>query len=208
MKIFITLLLFLSCCGYVIAEPPGEYDIAISYRANPIPKKNSLDSVELTEVFSFTCPHCNRFRMELAKLQKLFGDKLIVTSYPIGWVGHNPGKLYYMALEKSQEMAEKVKDDIFDSIFLANMGNAINDPNILIFIAQEHGLAEGFEQKLNSKAIETKMKHGLTYIKDFNVTSTPTIFLQDAIKLTGDPKNLAKIINYLLVQQVDVSSYL
>lgn len=176
------------------------YQKSLVPSAKPMPKPGSLDYVTITEVFSFTCNHCNEFRTDLEKLKKTFGDKLKVTHYPIGWAGPNPGRMYYIAKEKSEEIANKVKHSIFDAYFYSGVN--INDSQILGFIAEEYGLNQNLVEKLKDEKIVQKMEIAQDYVRKFNIRSTPTILIEDSFTVTRDPTNLKKVINAFLKEPV------
>ena len=173
---------------------PGKYEVV-----GKIPKAKSLDVVEIREIFSFTCPHCNDFNKKIPTLKRRFGDKIKIIGHPIAWVGPNPAKLYYVAVLKG--VHEEVKDFIFSAVFDSGIQN-INDLKILSFIANQFNINKDFQNLIDDPKIEDALKSGKEYAKLKKVTSTPTIIIQDGLKMHGDIENISVIINSLLKQPV------
>ncbi|MGK0289944.1 MAG: thiol:disulfide interchange protein DsbA [bacterium] len=194
LMILVTLFLFpiLASAGI-----EGHFD-----RVGKLPAEKSLDQVRVVEIFSFTCPHCFNFNSAVKKLKKKFGNKIKLVSYPIGWSGLNPSKLYYIAKATSDKKAEETKDFIFTAVFDSGI-REINNPQVINFIANQVGLKKEYEEKKDSVSILDAIRYGKTYAKDFKVTGTPTLIIEGSIKAGGNVDNLAKIINSLLKKPVD-----
>jgi len=195
----ITLLLFLLPLSGS-AEIKGRYKAATGPRARPIPAERSVDQVHIIEIFAFTCPHCMVFhRQTKPKLKKRFGNKLKIDAYPIGWVGPNPAKLYYIA--QSNGKGDEMKDFIFSAIIESGIRD-INSKQVLGFIAEQYDLEKEFKADIDSKKIDAIFKKGKKYAKDFKINSTPTLVLENAIIPERDIENLSRIINSFLKEPV------
>lgn len=173
---------------------PGKYEVI-----GNVPKVHSLNVVEIREIFSFTCPHCFDFNNQLPTLRRRFGKKIKIIGHPIGWAGPNPGKLYYIALTKGVQ--DDVKDFIFSAVFDSGISN-INDLKMLSFIANQYKIGPDFERLINDPKIENAMKAGQEYAKARNITSTPTLVIENGLKMHGDIENLSIVINALLKEPV------
>jgi hypothetical protein len=94
------------------AEIPGKYEIIAPLQP---PDAHSLEQVRVDEVLAFDCDHCYEFySTTYPKLKKTFGNKIKIVLRPIGWRGHDPGRLYFIAQRKGK--GEQVMATIFDFI--------------------------------------------------------------------------------------------
>lgn len=183
-----------------VAELPGKYELIIP---NIPPSEHSLDKVNITEFFSFTCGHCYNFHKNAKKLKEKFGDKIQITPNPVGWYGDNPGRLYFIG--KKFGKGELVIDQIFNFVFeqsLENIGQKIFQREMLKNVALITGLTKEFNTYMDDPEIIKSMNASIETAKNFNIHSTPTIVIEGAIKTSGNIENLERIINALLKNPV------
>lgn len=196
LKNFSLLLIFLLLPGMAVSGIPGRYEL-IAPRIPP--EEHSLDVVTMHEVFAFSCGHCFDFTRIIApRLKEKFGKKLEIIPQPIGWAGHDPGKLYFIAKEKG--IGNKVKLMIFNFHF--NSGVNMYDRDKLRFVAKMNGLSEEFKTRMDSPEIVAKMKESVQFAEINNITSTPTLVIENSIIPVRDYTNLVTIINALLKEPV------
>jgi thiol:disulfide interchange protein DsbA len=196
-KLSVLLVSFLMLPLVVNAQIKGVFELVPP--ATP-PAAGSLDQVEIVEVFSFGCGHCYNLNRELPALKKRFGNKIKLSSNPIGWQGHDPGRLYYIAEEKGK--GEKVKDMIFDFIHVKGIGGRMYSRDKLKFVAKLNNLTKEFETRMDDPKIVSRMNKSVSYAKEKQITGTPTLVIEGVIKASGDVHNLALIINSLLKKPV------
>ncbi len=200
MKTFLTNLLFLALLApkVVFADLPGKFEVIIP---NIPPVARSLDKVRIDEVFSFTCSHCWELNKQIPLIEKIFEGKLEISARPIGWAGPNPGRLYYIGLEKGK--GQQVKDRIFSFVFEQDLAQQINNKEILKNVAILEGLSNEFVTMMESPDIIKKMKDGIAIAEYANVDSTPTLIVENAITTSRDLKNLFELVNALLKEPVE-----
>ncbi len=182
-----------------IAAIPGNYDIIAPLLP---PAEHSLDKVHVDEVFSFTCSHCFELNKVLPLIEKTFEGKLEIESRPVGWVGHNPGRLYYIGVKKGK--GQQVKDRIFSFVFEQGeeVGNRIDTKEILKNVAILEGLSREFDELMEDPGIVKKMNDSIAFAKQADIDSTPTLVIEGAIKTSRDFGNLFGILNSLLKEPV------
>lgn len=199
MKKFLLLsIIFLLPLSGAFASLPGQYEVIIP---NIPPAQKSLDVVHIDEVFSFTCPHCYELSKKTPLLKKVFKDKLKITARPIGWIGENPGRLYYIGLKKGR--GPQVKERIFSFIFNQKLAEQINQKEILKNIAILEGFAGDFDQLMESPEIVKQMKDSMALARYAQIESTPTLIIEGAITVSHSIRNLCRIINALLKDPVE-----
>ncbi len=164
------------------------------------PKAGSLDVVTIHEVFAFSCPHCAHFNQEIPALKKHFGKKIKFVGHPVGWAGHDPGRLYFIAVDLGKE--EAVKDMIFDFFHEKGLGDMVYQRERLKYVARFNGMLDEFEAKMDDPKYVKAMENSVQFAKDKKVESTPTLVVEGVFKTHGDPANLKMIINSLLKNPV------
>jgi predicted DsbA family dithiol-disulfide isomerase len=181
------------------AELPGDYQVIVPYHAPP---GRSLDRVTIHEVFSFDCPHCYTFHKHTKKaLQEKFGDKLQVIPQPIGWRGHDPGRLYFIA-EKFGK-GDAVILMIFDFLFDKGLGAEMFKRDKLQFVARLNGLSDEFKTMMDDPEIVAAMNRSVAFAKKRRIESTPTLVVEGVLIPTRQFDNLVTIINALLKEPVN-----
>ncbi len=196
-KILIVLFILATLPIIAAAQIKGRYEV-IPPSFPPVP--GSLDKVEIVEVFSFGCPHCYHLSQQLPALEKRFGNKIKVIPSPIGWQGHDPGRLYFIAEEKGK--GKKVKEMIFSFYHARGVGADMYTRDKLTFVAKLNGLTKEFQTRMDDPKIVAKMNAAVDYAKEKKITGTPTLVIEGVIKASGNVENLAVIINSLLKEPV------
>lgn len=167
-----------------------------------LPKKHSLETVELEEFLNFNCPHCNNFRNSSKSLFAKYGKRINRINIPILFRNQSDLvlRLYYIA--EKQGIASDVKNQIFDAVF--KYGVNINDPKVVEFLARSAGLSEQFRKEVNSDWVLQKLVHGEERADQAGVRATPTLVLNGALRLVPKMsmgvfvKNLDQIVAQLL----------
>ena len=175
----------------------GEFEIMIP---GIPPKEKSLDVVKIYEVFSFGCPHCFYLNNKIPKFKERFGKKVEIIPVPIGWIGPDPGRLYYIA--KSKGKGEQVKDMIFDFYHVKGLGKTIYTRDKLQFVARMNGLAKEFKDLMDDPIVIKEMNDGIQMAEDKKIKSTPTFLVEGVLKASGNLENLFYIVNSLLKEPV------
>ena len=176
---------------------PGKYELVGDI-------KNALgkDRVTMIEFFNFSCGHCYKFLSTFPRTQQKFGNKLVHKKIPIYWGKQTPfpAIAYYLAEEKGK--GEEVLHSIFDANFQG--GAQIFDPRVVNFIMSESGISADVR---NQNDLNAKVTEGIRLAFKYQANETPTIILNDVIKVTprivgGDvgkmTENLDLIISKLL----------
>lgn len=193
-------LLLLSGSGLMAQGLEGNYEVVPPMVA---PKAHSLDKVVIHEVFYFGCPHCYDLHKEMPAFLAAFKGKVQVISVPNDWGSADPGRLLYIARTKGPQKEEEVKTMIFDFIHTKGLGKSMFSRDKLQFVAKLNGLTAEFETLMDDPKIVAQMDAGVAYAKEKGVESTPTLILQDSVKVVGsDMANLKRVVNSLLKEPV------
>jgi len=194
--VWLCVALFLPMVG--LAALPGDYKVIFPFKA---PEARSLDRVTIHEVFAFDCPHCYDFhKNEYAALKKKFKNKIDFVLQPIGWRGHDPGRLYFIAQQNGK--AEPVLMMIFDFIFEKGLGREMFTRDKLQFVARMNDLTEEFEAKMDAPEIVDMMNKSVQFANERKIDATPTLVIEKVLIADRKYSNLVTIINSLLKEPV------
>ncbi len=182
------------------AQIEGVYE-----QIGPIPAQHSLDVVVLEEFLNFQCPHCNNFRNLSKPLFKKYGNRVRKINVPILFRGQNdlPLRLYFIAEKKGQ--GPQVKELLFDTQH--NYGYNVHLPQVVGHVARQAGLWEAFQKEYTESWVSDKVQAAMARADAAGVRGTPTIVLNNALRLTPRTgmnifvKNLDRIIAQLLKRQ-------
>ena len=176
-KILIILLaaiLFFPITSFALKKLPGKYELL-----GDINKAFGKDRVTIVEFFNFSCGHCYKFLTHSKNLERKYGNKLVYVKIPDFWGKQTefPAIAFYLAQSKGK--AEEVTKNIFDANFQG--GAQIFDPRVVNFIISESGIAEDVR---NHNNLITKVRQGMELASKYRANETPTIILNDVIKVT------------------------
>ena len=164
--------------------------VAISAGASPSNPKDGTDyltltqpqqtdsgnKVEVTEFFSYGCPHCYALDSSLSAWVKKQGDNIVFKRVPVGfhstWVPLQ--KLYYAldAMGKLDEMQPKV----FRAIHEQRM-RLDSDETVINFVASQGIDKARFSDIYNSFGIQTKVNRAAQLQQEYKVDSVPMVII-------------------------------
>jgi len=146
-----------------------------------IPKKNSINKVIYEEFINFGCTHCNKLHNASKNFRIKFADKIEFIDIPILFRGQNdaPLRLYFIA--KKIGKGDLVKDELFKASF--QHGVNVFDPGIVNFLARSLGIYKKFKKEKQQDWVNKLIKNGKIKAEKYQITGTPTVVLQQAMKL-------------------------
>lgn len=176
--------------------------------------------VEVTEVFSYACPHCSEFRPVVKQLKAGLPANAVFTQRPASF---NPGEdwpMFQRAYVTAEVLgiAERTNEGIFDAVWKSGE-LAVVDPqtNRLKSPAPSIQDAAKVYNKLTgvpvdkflavsqSFAVEVKMKADDAYVVHGQVDSTPTIVVNGKYRLNvesaGGATQLLQLVKYLVAKE-------
>ena len=155
-------------------------------KAKNILQMGALDAKITIKVFSsLTCPHCANFHTAVFNnLKKDYIDKGLVRfehhAFPLDLAALNAEKIVRCA--PNPEAKFKLLDKIYDEQKKWAVGSDINKINeILIKIGIESTIRESKLKKCldNEESQELILKERIDAQREYNITSTPTIYIND-----------------------------
>jgi len=146
-----------------------------------IPKKNSINKVIYEEFINFGCTHCNKLHNASKNFRIKYSDKIEFIDIPILFRGQNdaPLRLYFIA--KKIGKGDLIKDELFKASF--QHGVNVFDPGIVNFLARSLGIYKEFKKEKQQEWVNKLIENGKIKSKKYQITGTPTVVLQQAMKL-------------------------
>lgn len=154
--------------------------------------------IEVAEVFSFLCPHCYHFEPLLqAWSKKQPADVVLVqthASFNHNWPIYQRG-FYTMA---ALGVKDKVQEAVFTSIYVGKKelltAEAWADFLALYGVDKQKTLST-----YNSFGVNSQIKQAENRVRDFKITSTPTIIVDGRFKvLVGNHEEMLKVAQFLV----------
>jgi thiol:disulfide interchange protein DsbA len=176
--------------------------------------------VEVTEVFSYACPHCSEFRPVVKELKAALPPNAVFTQRPASFNATEDWPMFQRAYVTAEVLgvAERANDGIFDAVWKSGelavvdpQTNRLRSPLPSIEDAAKvynklTGVAvEKFMAVSQSFAVEVKMKADDAYVLHGQVDSTPTIIVNGKYRLNatsaGGATQLLQLVKFLVANE-------
>jgi thiol:disulfide interchange protein DsbA len=176
--------------------------------------------IEVTEVFSYGCPHCSEFRPVIKQLKAALPPNAVFTLIPASF---NPSEDWPMlqrayVTADALGIADRAHDGIFDAIWKSGelavvdpQSNRIRSPAPTIEdAARVYNKLTGipvdkFLAVSQSFTVDVKMKADDAYVLHGQVDSTPTIVVNGKYRLNtesaGGATQLLQLVKYLVAKE-------
>lgn len=187
--------LMLMCLSMTVhADDPYTYIV-------PVQPTQSVDKIEVLEVFWYGCPHCYDFEPHIQKWLKTKADDVEFRRMPgifnKSWIPH--AKAYFTA--EKLGVLEKIHGPLFHA--LHNEKKRIYSENELKDFFISKGIdGDEFTRVFNSNEIETKFKQAFVMGQRYKITGVPTVIINGKYmtsgSLAGSYDNLLKTIDDLV----------
>jgi thiol:disulfide interchange protein DsbA len=178
--------------------------------------------IEVTEVFSYGCPHCSEFRPVIKQLKASLPANAVLTYIPASFNPAEDWPMFQRAYVTAEALgiAERAHDGIFDAIWksgelavLDPQTNRIKNPLPTIQDAAKvynklTGIpVDKFVAVSQSFAVEVKMKADDAFVLHGQVDSTPTIVVNGKYRLNTESAGGANQVLQLVKFLVDKESH-
>jgi thiol:disulfide interchange protein DsbA len=173
--------------------------------------------VEVTEVFSYGCPHCSQFRPVVKQLKASLPPNVVFTMLPASFNPSEDWPMFQRAYVTAEALgiAERANDGIFDAVWKSGelgvvdlQTNRLRNPQPTIQDAARvynklTGIAvDKFLAVSQSFAVEVKMKADDAFMLHGEVDSTPTIVVNGKYRLTtetaGGADQVVQLVKFLV----------
>jgi protein dithiol oxidoreductase (disulfide-forming) len=176
--------------------------------------------VEVTEVFSYACPHCSEFRPVIKQLKAALPPNAVFTLVPASFNPSEDWPMFQRAYVTAEALgiADRAHEGIFDAIWKSGelavvdlQTNRIKNPAPTIEdAARVYNKLTGipvdkFIAVSQSFTVEVKMKADDAYVLHGQVDSTPTIVVNGKYRLNteaaGGATQLLQLVKYLVAKE-------
>lgn len=185
-----------------LAIAASEFKEGVEYT---VVKETATTTPEVTEFFSYVCPHCYSFEPLVNALAKRVPD-VEIKKVPVSFLGRDMGPVLQKAYAAARllEVEDKMTPVIFDQIHRQKkMPQSMADVKA-IFVA--NGVeAKTFDGVINSFALNGMVAQYDRTTEAFNVRGTPTIIVNGKYQLNmseiGSEDRFYRIVEHLLSVQ-------
>jgi thiol:disulfide interchange protein DsbA len=166
------------------------------------------DKIEVVEVFSYACPHCNDVAPMVADIKKRLPANAEMVLLPAQF-GFAAWQTYARAFYTAQALGllDKSHADVFRAIYVDKKldNRSPTFASIAEFYAQYGVSADDFTATSKSFAIEARLKRNDALIKAYGVDSTPQFVVNGKYRLDGNSAGgydkIEALINYLVAKE-------
>ena len=159
------------------------------------------EKIEVTEVFWYGCPHCNRFQPVFEKWKQQQQDDVDVRHSPAMWnknmVTH--ARIFYTA--ESLGKLDVMHTAIFDAMHKERK-KLLSKKQIAALFAKYDVSEEVFEKTFKSFGVNGKVKKADARARSFGITGTPEVVVngkyRTSARLAGSNSKLIDVIDYLV----------
>lgn len=190
---FLTLLL----APLVNAAP--EFKEGVEYT---VVKETPSSQPEVTEFFSYVCPHCYSFQPLMEKLAERLPE-VEINKVPVPFLGREMGPVLQRAYGAAVllEVEDKLTPAIFDQIHRQKKMPRSMDDIKAVFV--DNGVEAGeFDGVINSFALNGMVAQYDKLTENFNVRGTPTLIVKGKYELNmgeiGSEERFYQVVEYLL----------
>lgn len=146
------------------------------------------DKIEVVEVFSYACPHCNEVAPMVEDIVKRLPANAQFVKLPAQF-GFDAWKTYARGFYTAQALGilDKSHLDVFRAIYIDRKldGRSPTLASLAEFYAKYGVSAEDFTAAAHSFAIETKLKRNEALLKAYGVDGTPAFVVNGKYRLSG-----------------------
>ncbi len=198
-KIITTFAGIVLICSSITVQAKDPYT-----RIVPAQPTQSVDKIEVLEVFWYGCPHCNDFEPHIDKWLETKADDVEFRRMPgifsKHWVAH--AKAFFTA--EKLGVLDKIHSSLFDA--LHNKKKRIyTEDELKDFFVSKGVDGDEFTRIFNSSEIETKFKQAFVMGQRYKITGVPAVIINGkymtSASLAGSFDNVLKTIDDLVAKE-------
>lgn len=166
------------------------------------------DKIEVVEVFSYACPHCNEVSPMVQGLKKRLPANAEFVFLPAQF-GHTVYETFAKGFYTAQALGlvEKSHEDLFRAIYVDKKID-VRSPtfaSIADFYSKYGVSAEDFIATSNSFAVKAKLKRNEELIKAYGVDGTPSFIVNGRYRISGQSaggyEKVEPLVHYLIEKE-------
>jgi len=188
-------------------EPAADYQPGVHYQlinqgsAPATPREN----IEVVEVFSYMCGHCNTFQPHIRNWHNNFPDQVQFNRMPVSWRNWEPfARAYYTA--EAMGILDATHQPMFDALHKQHTRFRSMD-DIADFYTAFDVTKEQFLSTAQSFAVDMKLRQSNKLSQDFGVTGTPTLVINGKYRISAsqavNQAQMIEVANYLIAREAE-----
>lgn len=188
-----------------VATPGIDWQAGTHYFViEPAQPTSSGDKVEVTEVFSYACPHCAHFQPYAAKIKASLPAaaqfKYLPAVFSQSWAPY--ARAYFTA--EAMGVLKESHQALFDALHRDR--RPIRSLQDLAGFYAEYGVdPKAFMSTAQSFVVQNQMARAVDWVRKTGVRATPTIVVNGKYRVTaesaGGLDNLIKLVDWLVAKE-------
>lgn len=182
----------------LLASPVQAADYHVLNPAQPVETGNRI---EVLEVFSYACPHCNALEPKLERWSKNLPKDVELRHMPAiltaSWAPY--AQIYYT--EEALGLTNKLHARVYDAVHL-DMLNLGDEKVLLNWVAKQGVNSKQFADTYHSFGVANKTLQSRNRVKAYGVEGVPTFIVDGKYRTsaadTGTEQRLFTVLNQLI----------
>ncbi|MFO1371688.1 MAG: thiol:disulfide interchange protein DsbA/DsbL [Candidatus Competibacteraceae bacterium] len=157
------------------AAPPFQEGKDYARLSTPVPT-SAPGKIEVVEMFSYSCPHCNHLEPTVQEWLKRKPDNVVFVRIPVVFAPNweAVARAYYVA--ETLGVLEKVHQPLLNAIHVEK--RKLNTEDELAGFFAEHGVdADAFHKAYKSFQVETQLRRGNQLAQRYGVQGVPAVIV-------------------------------
>lgn len=204
--VLLALLLALSVAAAPKAPPAPVEGLDYVLIENGAPYAPAKGTVEVAEIFGYTCPHCAHFEPMLKawRARQPAYVKFVAVPAPFGGWWQPYAKAYYAAQDAG--VAEKAHADVFDAIHVEHTLPAppqvADNAQIAAFYAKYGVDPAKFARDMESFSVQNRLRRAERFLQASGVDGTPALVVAGKYRVLGQsPEDALRIADALVARE-------
>ena len=161
-----------------------QFDEGVHYVRLPVPSETPSDSIEVTEIFSYACPHCMDLEGPLTTWQSGLSEDVSFRRVPATF--SQPYQMLAAVFYASEQLGvlEQMHGPVFEALHVRNLNVLRKDILQKLFEDYADVDAEALDKALNSFGVQTRVRQADALSRVFRITSVPALIVAGEYKVT------------------------
>lgn len=188
------------------AAPGATFVQGKDYRVLPSaqPTSSSPDSVEVAEVFMYSCPHCYSLEPFVQDYRKSMPANVSFVRIPANFnaMARQHSRAFYAA--EALGVTDDVHEAFFQEIHVRKNRLASEDALVKFFASQGVD-ADAFRDAMNSFSVDTNLRRADDLARRYKITSVPALVINGKYvtqaSMAGSMPRLRQILDFLVAKE-------
>lgn len=170
------------------------------------PFEGAPGTVEVAEVFGYSCPHCAAFEPALQawRARQPENVRLVPIPAPFGGYWLPYARAYYAAEQLG--LAERTHPAVFDAVHRAGVlpapPSVATDEQLATFYSGHGADPERFVAAMHSPDVEARLGRAAQFVQRAGVDGTPTLVVNGRYRVLGrSPEDVLRIVDALVARE-------